>query len=211
MQGYNPLILVSFPLASFILGSIPWGIIITRFYGSVDVREHGSGNIGATNVRRVAGLSAGLLTLLGDLLKGIIPVFAAGFPFATNTIWHESFMSICAMFAFFGHLFPVFTGFKNGGKGVATAAGCFLILNPWSLIISVPVFLLITRMTNYVSAGSIAAAGVLPCLVFLFTRSVPLTLCAFSMFGFIVFRHRENIKRMISGTEHVFKQDSSPD
>jgi glycerol-3-phosphate acyltransferase PlsY len=188
-------------LFAYLLGSIPFGVVLTRLFTSHDLREKGSGNIGATNVRRVAGAGLGLLTLLGDVLKGAIPVYLAAVAADHGGLRGDILGGAVAVAAFSGHLFPLFLKFKNGGKGVATAAGCFMVLSPSAFIAVLLVFLLVAVLTNYVSAGSIAAAAALPVSIFIFTRSWTMTGFAAVIGGMIVLRHMDNINRLLSGTE----------
>jgi len=188
-------------LFAYLLGSIPFGVVLTRLFTSHDLREKGSGNIGATNVRRVAGAGLGLLTLFGDVLKGAVPVTLAAVVSEHGGLQGDLLGGAAAAAAFSGHLFPLFLKFGNGGKGVATAAGCFLVLSPSALIAAFLVFLLAAVLTNTVSAGSIASAVTLPVFVFLFTHSWTMTGFAAAMGVMIVLRHKDNINRLITGTE----------
>ena len=188
------------PIA-YLLGSIPWGVILTRIFSDVDVRAAGSKNIGAYNVFRLAGKRLGLMTLGGDLLKGAVPVFA-GISWLGVSDWRgETLVCLIALSAFAGHLFPVFLGFK-GGKGVATAAGCFLVISPFVFLVCVLVYVLVLCSWGYSSAGSLSAATILPGAIWLATHSVPLTGCAFVMAALIFVRHADNIRRLREGTEH---------
>ena len=188
------------PIA-YLLGSIPWGVILTRIFSDVDVRAAGSKNIGAYNVFRLAGKRLGLMTLGGDLLKGAVPVFA-GISWLGVSDWRgETLVCLIALSAFAGHLFPVFLGFK-GGKGVATAAGCFLVISPFVFLVCVLVYVLVLCFWGYSSAGSLSAATILPGAIWLATHSVPLTGCAFVMAALIFVRHADNIRRLREGTEH---------
>jgi glycerol-3-phosphate acyltransferase PlsY len=186
---------------AYLLGSVPWGVILTRVFSDVGIRSEGSGNIGAYNVFRVAGKSLGLMTLGGDLLKGAIPVLVGIFWLGVSDWKGEVLVSLIALSAFAGHLFPVFLGFK-GGKGVATAAGCFLVISPLVFLISVLVYVLVLCSWGYSSAGSLSAAAILPGAVWLATHSVPLTGCALIMAVIIFVRHADNIRRLLKGTEH---------
>ena len=187
---------------AYLLGSIPFGLVLVKTCKSVDLRKTGSGNIGATNARRAGGLMLGLATLACDVLKGAIPVYlavllltdAGGF---TREIW----ASLVAFLAFSGHLFPLYLKFKTGGKGVATAAGCMAVLSPVGLVMALAAFVLVAGFSNRVSAGSLAAAVMLPVGVFLANRSLILTGCALIISILIIIRHQDNIKRLISGTE----------
>ena len=187
--------------AAYLLGSIPWGVILTRIFSDVDVRASGSKNIGAYNVFRVAGKRLGLMTLGGDLLKGAVPVFV-GISWLGVSDWRgEALVCLVALSAFAGHLFPVFLGFK-GGKGVATAAGCFLVISPFVFLVCMLFYVLVLCCWGYSSAGSLSAATILPGAIWLATHSVPLTGCAFVMAALIFVRHADNIKRLLEGTEH---------
>ena len=187
---------------AYLLGSIPFGLILTKRFASIDIRQKGSKNIGAANVRRVAGTTLGTLTLAGDLLKGAFPVCLAVYAMAgTDNLTGEIYLSIVALSSFLGHLYPVYTKFKGGGKGVATAAGCFIIISPTACIVAMLTFILFVFLSNRVSAGSLSGAAVLPVAVWLTSHSIPLTVCALITAIFIFFRHKDNIKRLLSGTE----------
>ncbi len=185
--------------AAYLIGAIPTGLLLTRLLGGEDIRKAGSGNIGATNVYRVAGRKLGLITLLGDCLKGVIPVVFA------QQLFHISggSLALVAMAAFIGHCFPVYLGFK-GGKGVATALGIFLVLSPLSILGALIVFILVLWKWRYISLASISAAAIIPFLVLAVSHS-------FSLFGatlvialLVIWRHRTNIERLRSGTENKF-------
>lgn len=188
------------------MGSIPWGLVLTRLFTTVDIRSQGSGNIGATNVSRVAGSTLGILTFAGDILKGALPVFIAVSLAVAFNSWADIWFSAVALAAFLGHLYPVFTGFKAGGKGVATAAGCFIVLSPFACLIALGVFILLIVVTRYVSVGSMGAAITLPLAVWFRTHSIALTGSAAVIGLFIFLRHSQNIKRLIQGTEPSFKE-----
>lgn len=189
------------PIFAYLLGSIPCGLVLTRLFTSVDIRQQGSGNIGATNVRRVAGPTLGALTLVGDVLKGAFPVWLAVTIAAPNEIWGEIYISLVALAAFSGHLYPVYMKFKNGGKGVATAGGCFAVISPVTCVVVILVFIMFVCWSNRVSAASLAAAAVLPVAVWKATGSGVITGCAVVTAIFIYFRHLDNIKRLLAGTE----------
>ena len=191
------------PLFAYLLGSLPWGLVLTRIFTSVDIRKTGSGNIGASNVRRTAGTTLGALTLAGDVLKGALPVYLAGVISGPSASWHEFYMSLVAFAAFSGHLFPVFLKFKSGGKGVATAAGCFFILAPTASFIVLLIFMVFIFGFNRVSVGSLAAAAALPVAVWQTTHSRVMTGFAVITMIFIYFRHKDNIRRLLAGTESV--------
>ena len=186
---------------AYLLGSVPWGVILTRIFSDADVRASGSKNIGAYNVFRVAGKKLGLMTLGGDLLKGAIPVLV-GISWLGVSDWKgEMLVCLVALSAFAGHLFPVFLGFK-GGKGVSTAAGCFLVISPFVFLVCVLVYVLVLCCWGHSSAGSLSASAILPGAIWLATHSVPITGCALIMALLIFVRHADNIKRLLKGTEH---------
>ena len=193
--------LLVLPFFAYLLGSIPWGLVLTRLFTSVDIRRMGSKNIGATNVKRVAGTTWGMLTLAGDTLKGAFPVWLALTIFTPTTIGGQIYVSLVALAAFLGHLFPVYTKFRDGGKGVATAGGCFAVISPLAFVVAILVFIMIICWFDRVSAASLAAAATLPTAVWKTTGSGVITGCAAIIALFIFFRHADNIKRLIAGTE----------
>lgn len=200
------------PIFSYLLGSIPWGIIFTRLFTPINIREVGSGNIGATNVARMAGPGLGVLTLSGDILKGAFPVWLAVSMATPNEVWGDLYTALVAFAAFMGHLYPVYMKFKNGGKGVATAAGCFGVISPIALVILILVFILFVCWSNRVSLASLAAAAVLPVAIWKATGSKVMLGCAVVTTIFIYFRHVDNIKRLISGKEPaIWKNDDISD
>jgi glycerol-3-phosphate acyltransferase PlsY len=203
---HQTIIFWGFPIFAYLLGSIPWGIVLTRLFSSGDIRRQGSGNIGATNVSRVAGPTLGMLTFTGDVLKGAVPVYLALKFAGHNHGVNDLFLSAVGLAAFCGHLYPLFMKFKSGGKGVATAAGCFVILAPLACLGALSAFIVFLLLSRRVSAGSLAAAVVLPMAVWLNTHSWEITVAAGIMTVFIFIRHAENIKRLLSGTESKFKE-----
>lgn len=202
----NRLFLYLLPVFAYLIGAVPWGLVLTRLYGRNDLLKMGSGNIGATNVKRVAGNRLAAATLAGDVLKGFIPVWFAAATSAVAANRADPYAALVALMAFSGHLYPIYLGFKNGGKGVATAAGCFLVLAPPAVMGACIVFFLVAWTTNRVSAGSLAGAGALPIAVWFDTRSPVITGCAVIVACLIYLRHKENIKRLISGKEPVFRE-----
>jgi glycerol-3-phosphate acyltransferase PlsY len=183
------------------LGSIPWGLILTRLFTPINIRQVGSGNIGATNVGRMAGPKFGVLTLAGDILKGAFPVWMAVSMTTPNDVWDALYVAIVAFAAFTGHLYPVYMKFKNGGKGVATAAGCLGVISPVALVILILVFIMFVCWSNRVSLASLAAAAVLPVAIWKATGSKVMLGYAVVTSIFIYFRHMDNIKRLLTGTE----------
>lgn len=192
---------LALPPFAYALGSIPWGLVLTRTFTSVDVRISGSGNIGATNVRRTAGTFLGLLTLVLDILKGYIPAALAVSLVGTGSFRSDLYVAAVTISAFLGHLYPLYMKGKSGGKGVATAGGCYLAVSPAAVGAAVLGFLLLIITTRRVSAGSLAAAVLLPVALWASTRSGVLTAAGVLVAAGIVFRHKENIRRLLSGTE----------
>ena len=187
-------------LAAYLIGAIPSGILLTKLTGGEDIRKVGSGNIGATNVYRTAGRKLGIITLLGDCLKGVLPLLVSIHLFNVTS----SELALIAAAAFLGHCYPIYLGFK-GGKGVATALGVFLVLSPLSILCALILFGLILWRWRYISLASISAAAVVPCLVLLFEQSAPLFAASVLISSIVIWRHRENIARLRSGTESKFK------
>ena len=193
--------LLVLPFFAYLLGSIPCGLVLTRLFTSVDIREVGSKNIGATNVKRVAGPTLGIATLVGDVLKGAIPVYLAVTMTTPNEFSSQIYISFVALAAFSGHLFPVYTKFKHGGKGVATAGGCFAVISPVAFVVAILVFILFVCWFDRVSTASLAAYAIMPVAVWKATGSGVITGCAVIISIFIYFRHIDNIKRLLNGTE----------
>ncbi|MBW2491441.1 MAG: glycerol-3-phosphate 1-O-acyltransferase PlsY [Deltaproteobacteria bacterium] len=189
------------PIFGYLLGSIPWGLILTRLFTPINIRQAGSGNIGATNVARLTGPVLGALTLVGDIFKGAFPVWLAISITTQNDVWGALYVALVAIAAFTGHLYPVYLKFKNGGKGVATAAGCFGVISPVALVILILVFIMFVCWSNRVSLASLAAAAVLPVAIWKTTGSEVMLGCAVTTAIFIYFRHTDNIKRLLAGTE----------
>ncbi|MFQ5904553.1 MAG: glycerol-3-phosphate 1-O-acyltransferase PlsY [Candidatus Binatia bacterium] len=184
-------------LFAYLLGSVPTGFLLGSLSG-VDVRQAGSGNVGATNVARVVGKKQGLMTLVGDAAKGFIPAFLSpqlGFSFTIT--------SLAALAAFLGHLYPVFLRFQ-GGKGVATALGIFLGLAPMATLVLVFVFSFVAMVSRAVSLASLVAAGLAPIVFWFFSYPHPFVWLSLLIALLIIFRHRENIQRLISGAEPRF-------
>jgi acyl phosphate:glycerol-3-phosphate acyltransferase len=181
-------------ILAYLLGSIPTGYLF-GLYSGIDVRQTGSGNIGATNVARALGKGLGLLTLAADAAKGWIPVYAAmHFGFGEMTV------AITGAAAFLGHLYPVFLRLK-GGKGVATAMGALVALTPMAVLVLVGVFIVALLASRMVSVASIGAAVAAPITVWLLQDSLVYTAMAAFLAAMVVFRHRGNIQRVLAGTE----------
>ena len=198
----QPLLIYGLLAGAYLLGSIPWGVLLTRAFGAVDPRRHGSGNIGATNVARVGGLGLGLATLAADMLKGLVPVWLCMAWAADSS--SEVFPVAAVLLSFFGHLFPVYSGLRGGGKGVATAFGGFSAIAPAAVLAAVCAFAVGFLISRRVSIGSLAAALALPFAVYATTASWMASAGAALASIFIFIRHAENIRRLIAGTEPVF-------
>ena len=191
--------------ASYLAGSIPTALIVGRVIGGVDIREHGSGNAGATNVYRLFGLGPYVLTLVVDAFKGFASVTLIA-PLGAGVLSDQRTALLCGVMAVVGHIWTVFAGFK-GGKGVATAGGMFLGLAPLATLAALVVYLVTTLTTKYVSLGSILAAITAP--VFLIVRDAAfgaeapaeLIVIASALALLIIFTHRENIVRLMRGEE----------
>ena len=186
-------------LLIYLVAAIPTGVVLPRLMGLEDVRSKGSGNIGATNVYRVAGKLPGILTLLGDILKGFLPLLAVKLWFAPTPLQ----LGVAGVVAIVGHCYPVYLRFM-GGKGVATAFGIFLLLDPQALLGGCLVFLVAVALTRYISLGSVLTAFAVPLLTLLFSRPLPMFLSACAIGALIVWRHRDNLQRLLAGTENRF-------
>jgi glycerol-3-phosphate acyltransferase PlsY len=186
-----------FCLISYLIGSIPTGYWMGLIVKRIDIRTVGSKNIGATNVFRILGRKYGILVLILDILKGIIPVIAARIYFSheLQIVW-----ILVGMAAVCGHTWTIFLRFK-GGKGVATSLGVFLGLAPVPVLIIIPVFATILYFTRYVSLGSVVSSLLLPPLVWIFTQSLPLLVFCIAITALIILRHIDNIKRLMKGEE----------
>jgi acyl phosphate:glycerol-3-phosphate acyltransferase len=199
------------PFVAYFLGSIPFGLVLAKLFGGTDVRKKGSGNIGATNVARVVGPLAGILTLIFDVAKGATAVRLAERLSNDSATW----MTIAAVAALVGHCFPVWLKFK-GGKGVATAAGVFLVLSPPAFLGAVILFLLVVIVWRYVSLGSITAAAAMPLLMYFLwaphhAPPLAITCGALAAALLITYKHRGNIQRLLEGVEPKFSFSRNKD
>jgi acyl phosphate:glycerol-3-phosphate acyltransferase len=199
------------PIAAYLLGSIPFGLILSKLFGGKDVRKTGSRNIGATNVVRAAGLLAAILTLLLDAAKGAAAVLLAAKLSNDSAAW----MMIAALAALLGHCFPVWLKFK-GGKGVATAAGVFLVLCPPAFLGAAILFILVALFWRFISLGSIAAAAAMPLLLYFFwaphhAPPLSVTFGALAAALLIVYKHNGNLRRLVDGVEPKFSFSGKKD
>ena len=200
----NPYLVTA--VVSYLLGSIPFGYLLVRIVTGEDVRASGSGNIGATNVARKSPM-LGIATLVLDATKGLAAVWFAGKAF--GGAHHHLIMTTAALFAVCGHLFPVWLKF-HGGKGVATSLGAFALITPKSIVCLVGLFLVLAIAFRYVSLGSIAVAAAFPLLAWsLGEYREPLELLMIAMVSaLVIWKHRQNIGRLATGTESKFGQRS---
>src|SRR5579863_5099622 len=197
------LLVILIAAASYLLGSIPFGYLLVRIFRGEDVRQSGSGNIGATNVSRKSPL-LGVLTLLLDALKGTAAV-ALSYELADRAVAIPTYdqLATAALFAVVGHMFPVWLKFR-GGKGVATGLGSFVVIAPKAVLIAAAVFVLIVAIFRYVSLGSIVAVAILPFASWIIDQfhAPPFGLVISSVASLLIIaKHHENIRRLLSGTE----------
>ena len=191
------------PIASYLIGAIPFGLLIGRLAG-IDVRTSGSGNIGATNVTRLAGKKFGVFTLLLDVLKGFLPIFVAS-QLLPQGSGMEFVILLCGILAVVGHMFPIYLRFK-GGKGVATGVGVLLFLSPAAVGITIVVFVATVALTGFVSAGSLLGAGLSPLWLWFFGESAGAVTAGAIITLLIWIKHHENIGRLIRGEEKSWKK-----
>jgi glycerol-3-phosphate acyltransferase PlsY len=188
-------------LAAYLIGGIPFGYLLVRWKTGQDVRALGSGNIGATNVQRVAGSAIGVVTLLLDIFKGWVAVCLAAWLTDNEPLW----MSLAAVAVVFGHAFPVFLKFQ-GGKAVASFVGAFLFLSPVPLLATMIVFVVTVAVSRHISLGSIIGAFTFPLAVYLIQHPpMPVLLAAIIGAALIIWRHKSNIERLRTGQENVFR------
>lgn len=188
-------------ILSYLLGSIPSGLIIGKIFYGVDIREHGSGNLGGTNTFRVLGKKAGMVVTLADILKGTL---ATALPFIFVSDLHPL---IAGVLAVIGHMYPVFASFK-GGKAVATSGGVLLCYEPMMFLCIVVIFFISLYITKYVSLSSMmaAAGAIVYSLIKVFlTGDIPLFVVVLILASFVIYRHRANIQRIKSKTEPKIK------
>lgn len=184
-------------LASFLIGAVPTGLLIAKSRG-IDLRKVGSGNIGATNVLRAMGKEAALLTLIGDIAKGALPVaLARAVGFAEHHVLYEG---LCGLAAIIGHDFSPFLRFR-GGKGVATSIGVLLVFSPYVGLFTVTLWLMTVRRTRYSSLSALVSFGLLPLSVYVIDYSKDRMMIAAAVTALLFIRHAGNIRRLIQGTE----------
>ena len=178
----------------YLIGSIPFSYLIPKWIGKIDIRLHGSGNTGTTNVLRTLGMKVGVLAFIGDFIKGIVPSII-------GLIWLGEIGGIVGgTLAVLGHCFPVWLKFK-GGKGVATSAGVLVVLVPDILLILLIGQFIIIALSKYMSLASILSAVLLPIFAVLFSKSTEIIGFSIFLAAFVIYRHRSNLKRLLAGTE----------
>jgi len=191
---------ILFGLLAYLMGSIPCGVLVAKTK-SINIKEHGSGNIGATNIARTLGKKEGFITLLGDSFKGILALWICSFYLKSPLK-----LAIIGFMAFLGHLFPIFLKFK-GGKGVATGLGIFLFLTPIAALGSIIVFSITLLFCRYVSLSSILGALALPSAGIILGVPQAYIVTGLIISILIIIKHRENIVRLVTGTEPKFEKE----
>jgi glycerol-3-phosphate acyltransferase PlsY len=194
------MLLVGLLVAAYLIGSIPTGVILSRFFGQGDLQQQGSKNIGATNVSRVMGKKWGILTLIGDAFKGTAAVWLGQWVLKAQPGTSDYALGLVALAAFLGHLFPAYLRFK-GGKGVATALGIFLVFTPLVILLAIPIFVGVVLVGKYVSLGSITAAASVPLLLLILDYPLSVVWLAVVIAALIIGKHYENIRRLLRGEE----------
>ncbi|WP_091701221.1 glycerol-3-phosphate 1-O-acyltransferase PlsY [Anoxybacillus pushchinoensis] len=185
-------------IIGYLLGSIPFALLVGKIGYGIDIREHGSGNLGGTNTFRVLGVKAGLIVTIADILKGAL---AASLPVLFSVDIHPL---ITGMFAVFGHTYPVFAQFR-GGKAVATSGGVLLFYSPMLFMTMLAVFFLVLYVSKYVSLSSMLTGVYATVYAFVWTDDVPLRIVVTLLTLFVFYRHRANVKRILNKTEPKVK------
>lgn len=183
------------PIIAYLIGSVPMAIVVARLLGLADPRTTGSGNPGATNVLRYGGKGAAALTLAGDVIKGVVAVLLARWLTDDPIV-----LALCGLAVFLGHLYPVFFGFR-GGKGVATALGVWLAFAPLVGVLLLATWLLVAAVFRYSSLAALAAAVAAPIYVAWRLPAAPYIALALVMTVLLIWRHRRNIRNLLSGSE----------
>jgi len=187
----------------YLLGSIPFSFIVSKWMGDIDIRKHGSGNTGATNVIRTLGKKAGAVAFIGDFSKGLVAALIGHY------LMGQDGAVICGAFAVVGHCYPFTLGFK-GGKGVATTAGMIVGTNPLLALVLIIFQFVVIRLSGYMSLGSILSAAAFPIFSFFFGMSTQFVIWASILGLFVIYRHRSNLMRLIKREESKFTFSSQP-
>lgn len=210
-MSHTSLTLLLLAVIAYFLGSVPFGLLFARLFARADIRQVGSGNIGATNVTRVAGPLPGILTLLLDAGKGALAVIIAG-----RATGHDATaMMVAAIAVLIGHCYPIWLHFK-GGKGVATGLGVFTALAPWAGLSALALFIIVAITWRFASLASIAAAASMPLFVYLFWapgHAPPIVVTFGTLFatGLVIVKHDTNLQRLVEGTEPRFGGSKTED
>lgn len=194
---------IIYVLLSYLMGAIPFGILVTRGTG-IDIRTQGSKNIGATNVARLLGKKFGIFTLVLDVCKGFVPLFVVG-KLMQGEPHADLVMALCGGATVIGHMFPIYLGFK-GGKGVATALGVFLYLSPLAVLGCLVVFLILVALSGFVSLGSLLGSASMIVILFFLHAPVWKIWLAVFVVTMIWAKHHQNIGRLLTGTEKSWKK-----
>jgi glycerol-3-phosphate acyltransferase PlsY len=181
--------------AAYLIGSIPFAFLLARRWSAADLRQIGSGNLGAANVMRASGVTAGVLVAILDITKGACSVMLA-----ERLSGNAAAPAAAGLAAIVGHIYPIWLRFR-GGKGVATACGVFSVLTPLAIPPALAIFLIAVALTKYISLGSLLATIALPPLAYAMGSPAPAVIAAFAAAAIIVFRHRSNVARLRTGTE----------
>jgi glycerol-3-phosphate acyltransferase PlsY len=200
MLNTNIILLVGI---GYLLGSIPFSYLVSKWMGKIDIREYGSGNTGATNVIRTLGKKAGAVAFLGDFSKGLVAALVG------HAVMGQDGAVISGAFAVIGHCYPFTLGFK-GGKGVAATAGMIVGTNPLLALILIVFQFAVIRLSGYMSLGSILSAAAFPVFSYMLGASMQFVLWAVFLGVFVIYRHRSNLDRLIKGTESKFTFSSQP-
>jgi glycerol-3-phosphate acyltransferase PlsY len=201
-------IFIALLIGAYLLGSIPFGLVISQRVAKIDITKAGSGNIGAANVSREVGLKWGLITLMADTLKGFIPVAVSLYLLESSMEIKEALGGLVGLVALLGHQFPVYNRFR-GGKGVATSLGIFLAISPISCLFSGIAFLTLVFLFRYISLGSIIGTLAMPLWLYGMGHSSILVIVSAIISLLITFQHRGNLKRLVQGNERRWQIKTS--
>ena len=193
-------------LFGYLLGSVPTGVLLSRLFSKTDPRQLGSKNIGATNIYRTVGKTIGVLTLVGDMAKGVIPIWIAH-QWGQHDLWGIPglWIAISGLSPLLGHVFPIFLGFR-GGKGVATALGIYLVISPVAVLIECFIFTGVVWKWRFISLGSVVCATTIPILIAFFrSDSQAYFILSVVIAALILYRHQSNISRLLQGTENKWR------
>ncbi|MDY6862151.1 MAG: glycerol-3-phosphate 1-O-acyltransferase PlsY [Thermodesulfobacteriota bacterium] len=197
MLNENIYFTLTFLIFAYLIGSIPFGVIISKLNSKIDIQKVGSGNIGATNVFRSVSKISGIITLLADVLKGYLPVLIACYLFS------KPWVGLIGLFNFLGHLYPVYLKFR-GGKGVAVALGIFLALAPLAIMIEIIIFIIVLLKWRYVSLGSITSALTFPIILGLLNYEAYYIMLSLVISILIIYKHKDNLKNLLISEENKF-------